>query len=131
MPTIIRFERTLSVSLMDSESYINDCCVGGDLVLDQLLPPLRKRYGMDIHANQEDWGWFAWFKASGIDLAVDIFTTDPSRSAFEVHLTSRRPRMLFGPKVEDTPELAELATLILAALETWPVDALRIEHARE
>jgi len=58
MPYEISFAK--QVPLLDREEYINVCCVGGDAVVNQLLPSVRSRY-IDIQTNQEDWGWFIWF----------------------------------------------------------------------
>ena len=43
------------LNIADREQYINDCCIGGDVVLDVLLPELRGIYD-DLMTNQEDWG---------------------------------------------------------------------------
>lgn len=53
MPYILTFVKPITIA--HSEQYINDCCIGGDIVLDQLLPGLRARYG-ELQSNQEDWG---------------------------------------------------------------------------
>jgi hypothetical protein len=55
MPYHVSFTRR--VPLMDREQYINECCVGGDAVVNQLLPSVRARYA-DVRTNQEDWSWF-------------------------------------------------------------------------
>ena len=125
MPYALRFRKGLAVT--DREQYINQCCIGGDIVLDCLLPGLRAKYG-DIQSNQEDWGWFAWFEHAGVKLAVDVFTEDHEAGEFQLHLTSRRPRLILGSKVEDTPELEELKTLVTGALEAWPVAGLAAER---
>jgi hypothetical protein len=129
MPYVISFVK--AVQIPDAEQYINDCCIGGDVVLDRLLPALRERYGRSLVANQEDWGWFAWFEQSGVKLAVDVHTNDPKLWEFQLHLTSRKPRFLFGAKVEDTPELEELNGLVIAQLKAWPVERLAVERANE
>lgn len=49
MPYAIRFVK--SVVIADREQYINDCCMGGDIVLEQLLPSLAARYG-NLKSNQ-------------------------------------------------------------------------------
>jgi hypothetical protein len=126
MPYVVSFVKP--VQLVDREQYINDCCVGGDVVLDRLLPSLRARYGTDLQSNQEDWGWFAWFAQSGIKLAVDVHTTDHETGEFAVHLTSSRPRFLLGAKVQDTPELEQLRELVVSQLESWPVERLSVER---
>jgi hypothetical protein len=128
MPYIVSFVKLLTV--VDREQYINDCCIGGDLVLDQLLAILRERYG-DLQSNQEDWGWFAWFEHSGVKLAVDVHTNDEATGEFQIHLTSRKPRLLLGPKIQDTPELETLRELVASRLRTWAVTRLEIERVDE
>ena len=98
-----------------------------DVVLDKLLPSLRSGY-VDVEANQEDWGWFAWFGKNRVKLAVDIFTDEGTRDQFRIHLTSRLPRLFLGERVEDTPELEELRELVVAKLQEWSVSGLRAVH---
>ena len=129
MPYIIGFSKTVQVA--DPDLYFNDCCIGGDVVLDRLLPVLRVNYREDLQANQEDWGWFAWFDKSAVKLAVDIHTDEHDLAQFQVHLTSSRARFLFGPKVQDTPELEELRDLVLSQLNFWPVANLTTERVDE
>lgn len=124
MPFVISFIKQVEVA--DRQRYINDCCIGGDLVLDQLLPSLRERYG-DLQSNQEDWGWFAWFEESGVKLAVDVFAGSVDVGQFQIHLTSRTPRF-FGSKIEDTPELAALRSLVVSQLQQWSVADLEVEQ---
>jgi len=125
MPYALAFRK--QVAITDREQYINECCVGGDLVLERLLPALRATY-RDLQSNQEDWGWFAWFAHSGVKLAVDVFSEDPETGQFQIHLTSRKSRLLFGSKVQDTPELDGLRQLVVRELEAWPVAELRVER---
>jgi hypothetical protein len=128
VPYAIAFRKAIAIA--DLGQYINDCCVGGDRVLDQLLPSLRQRYH-DVEANQVDWGWFAWFEKSGVKLAVDVFANNPVTGEFLVHLTSRKPRLLLGARIEDTPELEELRNTIVNDLESWSVDELMVERVNE
>jgi len=116
MPYAISF--THPVVIGNRDDYLNDCCIGGDIVLDQLLPTLRERYG-DVQSDEEDWGWFAWFTDGDIRLAVDVFTDDPQAGAFRMHLTSGRRRLLVGAKIVDTPELDTLRDIVVEALEAW------------
>jgi hypothetical protein len=104
--------------VIDLEQYINDCCIGGDVVLTQLLPALRTRYG-DVEPIQEDWGWFIWFRKGDVRLAIDVFTDHPQQGEFRIHLTSRIKRMIVLDSVVDTPELRELHALVIAELSTW------------
>jgi hypothetical protein len=109
---------TKAVAVTDREQYINDCCIGGDIVLNQLLPALCARYG-ELQPNQEDWGWFIWFRKGDVKLAVDVFTDDPERGEFRIHLTSRVKRLFILDNVVDTHQLRELHDLVVAELSAW------------
>ena len=129
MPYIVTFVKPVRIT--DREQYINECCIGGDIVLDRLLPSLRERYGDRLQSNQEDWGWFVWFDHSGVKFAIDVHTGDHAAGEFQLHLITRRPRFLFGAKVQDTPELEQLRELVLAELRSWPVAELSVERIDE
>jgi len=126
MPYIVGFVKP--VQTVDAALYINDCCIGGDIVLDWLLPALRERYGSELQSTQEDWGWFVWFQQAGVKLAVDVHTNDPTLGEFQLHLTSRRPRFVLGAKIVDTPELEHLRELVVSRLRSWAVDRLDVER---
>jgi len=127
MPYELSF--TKAVPITDPDQYINECCVGGDIVMNQLLPVLRVKYE-DIESNQEDWGWFAWFKEAGSNLAVDVFCDNPDAGEFRIHVTSNVPRFLFGAKVIDTPELEPLLGMVVEAISKWagqPPQVVRLD----
>jgi hypothetical protein len=126
VPYIITFTKSITPS--DSEQYINDCCIGGDVVLDRLLPALRERYGDELESCQEDWGWFVSFKHSTVKLAVDIHTHDAEIGQFQLHLTSRTPRWMLSSRVEDTAELETLRDVVVTQLRSWPAADLLIER---
>jgi hypothetical protein len=113
MPFEIRFVKP--VPPLDRETYLNECCVGGDVVMNRLLPAIRHRYP-DVEEGQEDRGWFVWFRKGIVALAVDIFTYDPGAGSFRIHLTSRKKRWLLFDIVEDTPEQEELQRLVASEL---------------
>jgi hypothetical protein len=123
MPYEVSF--TKRVPVLDREDYINECCVGGDAVRDRLLPAVQERYD-GIETNQEDWGWFIWFRRGSVRLAIDIFTDDPDEGAFRIHLTSRTKRLLVLDQVVDTPELEELRGLVVAELTAWTGRAVQV-----
>ena len=125
MPYELSFTKPLPP--LNREDYINECCVGGDIVVDQLLPLVRAKY-TDIQSNQEDWGWFIWFRKGAVGLAIDVFTEDPERGGFKVHLTSNTKRFLVLNSVIDTPELEELRTLVMTELESWTGNPIKITH---
>lgn len=128
MPYALTFTKQVETPGVDE--YINDCCIGGDVVLDRLLPALRNRYGDDLQSNQEDWGWFAWFEDGSIKLAVDV-STDDDRSKFQVMLTSRRRRFILSDKIEDCAALEALRELVVQQLTDWPVSNLTVERVNE
>jgi len=125
MPYEIAFTR--AVTIADRGQYINECCVGGDQVVDALLPAVRARYG-DIRSNQEDWDWFIWFKKGAVKLAIDVHSDDGDAGEFRIRLTSQTKRFL-GYKEADTPELDELRQLVEVELSKW--SASRIEVSRD
>lgn len=123
MPYEIAFTRPVHIS--DREQYINECCVGGDAVVEALLPAVRERYA-DIQTNQEDWGWFIWFKKGPVKLAIDVHTDDGDAGAFRIRLTSQTKRLI-GYKEADTAELDELRALVEAELRTWSATDVTVE----
>jgi hypothetical protein len=128
MPYELAFEH--EVQITDPERYWNECCVGGDTVLNRLLPALRQGYE-GLMTDQEDWGWFAWFEKERVKLAVDVFADDGSAGRFRMHLTSRTPRFLLGHRITDTPELEDLKALVVNVLADWDVKNLEVTRVDE
>lgn len=122
MPYEVSFIRPVPV--VDRNQYFNECCVGGDAVVDQLLPSVRARY-TDIQTNQEDWGRFIWFKSGSVKLAIDVCTDDPEQGQFRIHLTSRTRRLLLFEAILDTSELEELRTLVESELRARDASAIK------
>lgn len=116
MPYELAFRK--QIEIRHSSIYINRCCYGGDFILARLLPEIQNRYE-SIQANQEDWGWFAWFSKDQINLAIDIYCEDPDSGSYLIHLTSRVKRFLWFDRVADTPELEELRQLVTTTLNRW------------
>src|SRR5262249_878502 len=125
MPYEVSF--TKKVPLLDRDQYINDCCVGGDAVVNRFLASVRTRY-THVRTHQEDWGWFIWFRRGDVELAIDVFTDDPDRGEFRIFLTSRRRGWLRRPVV-DTTDLEEIRAFVVSDLEAWGVDALAVARA--
>ena len=88
------------------------------MVVNVLLPELRRNYG-DLQTDQEDWGWFVWFRRNSVSLGVDVFCDDPGSGRYRVHLTSRVSRWFFGDRVVNGPELEELRKTVTSILSTW------------
>ena len=116
MPYELTFTKALPP--LNESDYINPCCMGGDLVVDRLLPIVQARYS-DIQSNQEDWGWFIWMKAGEIKLAIDVHTDDEVAGTFRVHLTSSVNGRMWSERVQDTSELEDLRTVVESRLHGW------------
>jgi hypothetical protein len=124
MPYEISFSKHVTIS--DREQYINECCVGGDIVVGWLLSAVRERYA-DVQTNQEDWGWFIWFHKGRINLEIDVFTDDPEGGLFRISYFAKEAVLWFYAVV-DTRELEELRRLVASELARWDVVAIKIEH---
>ena len=124
MPYQIEFSKQLNVK--DTTDYFNDCCIGGDLVAEQFLAKVRQNYA-DVQFNQEDWGWFIWFKRGKIKLAIDIFTEDFSQGKFKIHLTSRTKKWLVFDSEENSPELDEVRDMVVGVLAEWTGQPCSVE----
>jgi len=116
------------VAIIDREQYINECCVGGDIIVDRLMPAVVAAGYTEIETQQEDWGWFIWFQSGAIHLAIDVFTDDGDAGEFRIRLSSRVKRRFFGHKEEDTPELQPLKALVAHEFETWTGKPVRVER---
>jgi hypothetical protein len=129
MPYEISFRKPVEVS--DPEIYINECCWGGDVVQQQLLPIVESGY-TDIMAEQEDWGWFIWFKKGDLNLAIDIHT-DSREGEFRIHVSAARVRFfgLSRRPADDTPEVEALVEKVVARLRAWGAEAVMVEHMNE
>ena len=127
MPYEIAFDKAVAIAAR--AIYINECCVGGDFVVERLLPSIRERFS-EVEAEQEDWGWFIWFRAGRVSLAIDIFTDDPEAGAVRLHLTARRRRWGLFDRVVDAPELEEVRQRVEATLAGWtdtPCRVMRVD----
>ncbi|HSP70311.1 MAG TPA: hypothetical protein VLN48_21450 [Bryobacteraceae bacterium] len=123
MPYEISF--TKHVPIVDRDQYINECCIGGDVVVDRLLPSIQARYA-HVQTNQEDWGWFIWFRKGNVRLAIDVFTDDPDAGIFRIHLTSRTQYLFVLDRISDTPELEELRAHVASQLIDWVGGGVKI-----
>ena len=116
MPYEVSFKKR--VQSKDREKYLNYSCIGGEVVVERLLPSVRSRY-THIQTNQKKFGWFIGFRSGAVRLAIVVHTDDPGEGTFRVRLTSRVKRLLVFDSVVDTRELDDLRTLITTALREW------------
>ncbi|HMD40864.1 MAG TPA: hypothetical protein VKH15_16380 [Candidatus Acidoferrum sp.] len=117
MPYEISFTKKIAVEKTDI--YFNECCWGGDSVRDVLLPLIAGKYE-DVETNQEDWGWFIWFRKGGERLGIDICCDDPSTGEFRIRLSSRTRKFLWFYRDDvDTPELETIRVIVCAKIQEW------------
>ena len=98
--------------------------------MNYLLPSVRARY-TDVETNQEDWGWFIWFRKGDVRLAIDVFTDDPDEGDFRVRLTSRTKRLFMFDRAVDTAELEEVRALVESELAGWVEGRIETVHDDE
>jgi len=113
----------------DPDEYLNECCWGGDVVRDRLLPAVQKRF-THIQTAQEDWGWFIWFKTDSAQMAVDTFCDDREPAPFRVVVTMSVQRWwLFTSRV-DGEEAGEVASIVRDELNTWGAEVTSFEKVQ-
>jgi hypothetical protein len=116
MPYEFSFAKDIGVT--DRTRYINDCCIGGDVVLAALLPAISARYGQ-VESGEEDWGWYLWSTSERQRIAVEITTDDDLVGRFRARIATRTKRQLFGWKEADTAALEELRQIVNSRLTAW------------
>jgi hypothetical protein len=123
VPYEITFEKRIRVH--DPDMYFNECCWGGDTVVERLRMVVEGRYER-ILIDQEDWGWFLWFREGGIRLAIDIYCDDPERGTFRLHLTSSRRKWIVFDTIVDTEALETMKDAVVGRLEDWVDSPVRV-----
>ena len=116
MPYEVCFTKKLEIK--DLPVYINECCWGGDVVRDRLLPSIEAGFG-EVQTHQEDWGWFIWIRRERSSMDVDIFCDDPAEGRFRMHISLRVHGFLSLRYLDDSEELRELLTMVCAKIEAW------------
>ena len=123
VPYELAFTKSFEVSCDDPEArgphafYINDCCWGGDVVSNLLLPLVKADYER-IQAGQEDWGWMIWFRKGDQRFQINIHCDVPKEGEFRIHLVAFRRKWL-RRRVADTPELEALRKAVVEKLHEW------------
>lgn len=128
MPYEVSLRKRFTV--LHPDGYINECCWGGDVVCERLLPAIRQKY-QDVDTGPEDWGWFIWFRDGSTSLAVDVFCDDRETGEFRIHLTSRRKRLLVLNSIVDVPELDRMKDLVVGLLDSWADQPCGVEAVDE
>jgi hypothetical protein len=111
---------------LDPEIYINECCWGGDVIRDRLIPRVKQQFP-DCFTEQEDWGWFIWIRRDPILLAVDIYCDDPTKGEFRIHVSARKKKWFSFSAPADVPEVNQLKDIVTQELRQWSeIVALRM-----
>lgn len=99
--------------------YINDCCFGGDEVLNQIKPEIASGMKIDeskITIYQEDWGWALEFSKDDIYyfLGLNNVGETEGKTDFTVlfEATKKVKKFLFTKSVDATGELNEFIEII-------------------
>ena len=120
---------TKAIAEPASSSYINDCCRGGDVIRDYLLPQVEAAGYAKIETGQEDWVWYIWFFQGQVRLEINIYCDDMERGEFRIWLVSKVRKRLFLRYV-DRPELEPVKDLVFRALSGWASE-VRVEQEQE
>jgi hypothetical protein len=115
MAYVIEFTATLNVS--DPKIYINDCCWGGDVIRDGLLPVVSPEYE-DVQTTQEDWGWFIWMRRGQQWSGVDIYCDDKESGAFRILISGWQRRWLRRKHVEGD-DLEHIKEVTVNEISKW------------
>jgi len=109
---------TKHVAVPESSSYFNDCCRGGDVVRDYLLPQVEAAGLGKIETGQEDWGWYIWFFQGQVRIEINIYCDDIEQGEFRILVASKKRKGLFM-RYADSPELERVKDLVFRALSEW------------
>jgi hypothetical protein len=112
-------EFATDVSVTDPEIYINDCCWGGDVVRDRLLPIVSTTRVYDsVRTGQEDWGWFLWMRLGKELTRVHIQCDDKDGGIFRIHVFGSVKQWLRWKDI-DTLEVERMNEVILNEIKKW------------
>ena len=108
---------TANITADNSDLYINDCCWGGDVIAEKLLPAVISGYG-GMETGQEDWGWYIWMRHGPHRTHLDIFCDDLDSREFRIHLYGAR-RKLLRLHFEDGSDVERLKDVLLKEIAKW------------
>jgi len=111
----IEFTATLNVS--DPKIYINDCCWGGDVIRDRLLPMVSSEYE-HVETSQEDWGWFIWMRRGQQWSGVDIYSDEKDSGDFRIHISGWQQGW-FGRKHIEGDDLEHIREVTVNEIGNW------------
>jgi hypothetical protein len=100
-----------------SREYINDCCIGGHEILDQIKDDIALEMNIDknsIEIYQEDWGWALEFLKDKVTYLLAVGNTNESKdgkSFFTAYTeaTRKEKKILFNKTVKAEVELIKFS----------------------
>jgi hypothetical protein len=105
----IEFRAKFTVA--DPEVYINDCCWGGDVIRNKLLPVVRAGF-RDVQTSQEDWGWFIWMKRGTKRISIDIFCDDKEGGTFRIRIAGSQKGWINRKPLDDS-EVESIKNMVI------------------
>jgi hypothetical protein len=114
-------EFTTTVDVTDPEIYINDCCWGGDVVCDRLLPAVSTT-GLyeSVKTGQEDWGWYIWMRQKIELTRIHIQCDENEAGEFRIHIFSSKKRWLLWKDI-DTPDVERVQQVTISEIKKWGI----------
>ena len=103
-----------------SKEYINDCCIGGDEILDQLKDDIASEMNIDknsIEIYQEDWGWALEFLKDKVTYLLAVSNANESeadKSFFTAYTeaTRKEKKIFFNKTVDADVESIEFSEIV-------------------
>ncbi len=123
----MNFELTISKVFDNSSSreYINDCCIGGDEILNQIKNDIASEMNIDknsIGIYQEDWGWALEFLKDKVTYLLAVSNASESEadeSFFTAYTeaTRKEKKMFFNKTINADVELIKFSEIVSRLLK--------------
>jgi len=110
-------EFTAKFTVDNPERYINDCCWGGDVIRDRLLPAVSGGYEK-VQTGQEDWGWFIWMRHGKQRTHADIYCDDKVSGSYRIHIYGAQRKWL-RLKLVDGDDIDHVKSLTVNEIDKW------------
>ncbi len=119
MPYDLRFSKAFKTE--DKGQYLNECCVGGDIVLAEIqkAPFVSLQANEKVSHGQEDWGWYLWFWRGNAKFEISICLDEDDNQEFRIHIIRQIKAGLFSKKMEDNEELKTIQNEVKVQIESW------------
>lgn len=107
------------------KKYINDCCVGGDEILNKLKDEIASSMKMEVRNMtfyQEDWGWALEFSKNDFFYFLGIsnlLEAHEDQTYFSVGTNAKRQvkKLIFNQLVEDDSESKKFSEIVKRSAE--------------